>query len=219
MKKIILLLMSCGIVSLFFLCACFEVPNADGFASLVHVGIGDIFQDDNGTFCLEEVAYAKNIESENVLYDDNDGGYLIVKMQFDFASYQLKQCGVLIEDYSKPEAMTRTNFWVNYFKSELVEHDCTIKEDGDLYLELLGTNMHINEVAGEVRGKVYACFNLTTEVRDYLFDVKEGKYQINHSDTQFDVNIDLNNIRYKNFTTTEIGCHFTEINFYDNYQM
>lgn len=225
MKKIILILMSCCIVSISFLCACFESPiigrDWQSRASWATVGIGDIFQNDNGTFCLEEVAYAKSIESGNVVYEDNDGGYLIVKMQFNFANYQLKECGIIIEDYSKPEIMHRNVFWVNYFESKLAEHDCSIKKDGDLILELLGTNMHINEAEGEVRGKAYACFNLNTEVRDYLLDVKEGKYLIEHDESilQFDVNIYLNNIRYEKIKTTEIGCLFTEINFYDNYQM
>lgn len=223
MKRGILVLISCCIVSMTFLCACYKSrligSDWESKVSLSIVGIGDIFQDDNGTFCLEEVAYAKSIESGSTLYEDSDGGYLIVKMQVDFASYQLKECGVIIEDYSKPEITHRTNFWVNYFKNQHDEYQCFIQEDGDLHLELLGTNMHINESADKVCGKVYACFNLSVEIRDYLLDIRDGKYQINYCDSQFDIDINLNDIRYQHTTHTEIGCHFSELNFYETYQV
>lgn len=222
MKKIILVFMSCC-VSMTFLCGCSRYLDHGGRVGVKIVGIGDVFQDDNGTFCLEEVAYAQSIESENAVYEDNDGGYLIVKMQFDFAKYQLKRCGVEIYDMSHERTYGDYCYRVNYFKTKIGSYDCSIKEDGDMYLGLLGTNMHINEEADEVRGKVYACFKLSTEIGEYLLDIKDNKYDFSELGlVGKDISIDLNDIRYPNTTytiQTVIGCSFSELKFYETYRV
>ena len=203
------------------------------------IGIDTLYSDDNGTFCWREMAYAKTIFTGDTLYESSRAGFLIVKAEFDFASYSLREFGIMLHE-GGPEFPQKNDqfmryyiYCINYYKNEEGTHECKVKENGDLNLDItkaISTDLHIFEDPGEVHGTAFLCVEVDDFVYDYLsymhdMEVAGGEIQgvVQIPDYQ-DIILTLNNIWSPNKfpgvrTITRIGCSFAEVNFYNSYEI
>lgn len=199
------------------------------------VGIDTPYSDDNGTFCWREIACAKTILSGDNLYESSRAGFLIVKAEFNFASYSLRKYGIKLRGVSSDSQqeneymMRNSTYFLNYHENKEGAYECKVQEDGDLNLNItkaISADLHIFEEPGEVHGTAFLCIEINDFILDYLSYMHEmemtgGEIQgYVQTPSYQDINIELNNIwKPEKYILTEIGCSFAEVNFYDSYEI
>ncbi len=217
MRIFVVTFLCCWILSFI---GCGENITGPPGVSLYPCGIGDTIEVDKGTLSLDEVAVAKEISKGTETYKSGKQGFLVFKMRFDFEMYSLKTCGVWIYG-SAPDY---TDICLNYRHLEGREGmDCPIEEDGDFNLAVstkLSADLHIKEAEGTVKGIVYLCFDLSSDVYEYLYERKYGELTDNlnsEGNSWSNISLYINDIRKTGITKVKIGGAFRLVSFTDRY--
>lgn len=200
-----------------------SLGNSSERLKVYEIGINTLYSDDNGTFCWKEIAYAKTILSKETLYESSRAGFIIVKAEFNFASYQLKKCGITLYDRLGPYPRQGNYYRINYYQNEGGEYWCDIKNDGDLNLDItqsLSTDLNIYKEPKDVRGTAFLCFEIDNSIFDYLIYMHTAELNDEEYRSSQDVNLEINDIwKKEKYCRTDIGCSFAEISFYDSYKI
>ena len=113
MRKIKILLLILSLVFTAGAAACDQPQESS--PSLVKVPFDHAFECEPGTFWLRDVFLTAEIQTEDQVYR-SETAYLVVRTEFDFENYALKECGVTVYNYDSSD--DRSYYYINYFRTD-----------------------------------------------------------------------------------------------------
>ena len=219
MRKIRTVLLLC-LLSVFTLAGTACDQPQESSPSLVKVPFDHAFECEPGTFWLRDVFLTAEIQTEDQVYR-SETAYLVVRTEFDFENYALKECGVTVYNYDSSD--DGSYYYINYFRTDrgFLSDEIGGSEDLDLSLtQALSPDLHLDGQPGPVRGTAWFCFRIPAEIQDYLYEQaeKEAGEMTWEEQFNFGLYLDLNDVYYQApLTTTQIGCRLDQIDVYETY--
>ena len=200
--------------------ACGQTPMGNPVVEVM-IGLDEPFECPQGTFCLKDIFLTEEIRAGDQVYR-SETAYLVVRAEFDFESYSLRECGVTVYNYDDHNEGS-LYYRINYFRTERGRWSNEIggSEDLDLPLtEALSTDLHLDGEPGPVRGTAWLCFRVPSEIKNYLYEqVGKGADMTWAEQFKCDVRLHLNDVYYPNpySANTVIGCRFDQIEICETY--